>query len=230
MGCAFCTRLAARQAGHSSVQKSSDSFGSTGLCRNHLLYISCVLFLVGLKGQEFLHPLLTGETVKYHYHQCLFSNERTLYDSTILTEPLKQTGKFCFLLLGIFPLSFHHGSWESTKVRCVLPSIPFLLIFSKAPEVLQVSRTEDPQSAVSFWHMFKTSTVVISCSTFFRSINNYILHFNSYIISCTLSSFTLKNQRIIFQNCLEFEYTKVRIYDVSEVNSRELLMLRSMLD
>lgn len=187
---------------------------------------------MGLKGQEFLHPLLTGETVKYHYHRCLFSNERTLYDPNILAESLKQTGKFCFLLLGIFPLSFHHGSWESTKVRCVLPSIPFL--FSQfSPKHLKSYRSAGLRIHKAQSHSgtcLRHQLWLFLALLFFRSINNYVLHFNSYIISCTLSSFTLKNQRIIFQNCLEFEYVKVRIYDVSEVNSRELLMLRSMLD
>lgn len=162
----------------------------------------------------------------------IISNERTLYDPNILAESLKQTGKFCFLLLGIFPLSFHHGSWESTKVRCVLLSIPFL--FSQfSPKHLKSYRSAGLRIHKAQSHSgtcLRHQLWLFLALLFFRSINNYVLHFNSYIISCTLSSFTLKNQRIIFQNCLEFEYVKVRIYDVSEVNSRELLMLRSMLD
>lgn len=65
---AFWTGLAAVQAGQSSAQKSCDSSGPIGLYRNkqclHLLYFSCVLLLLGLRGQEFLHSLLTGEMVK----------------------------------------------------------------------------------------------------------------------------------------------------------------------
>lgn len=57
---AFWTGLAAAQAGQNSAQKSCDSSGPHGLCRNkpclHLFYFSCVLFLLGLRGQQFYIP------------------------------------------------------------------------------------------------------------------------------------------------------------------------------
>lgn len=124
----------------------------------------------------------------------IISNERTLYDPNILAESLKQTGKFCFLLLGIFPLSFHHGSWESTKVRCVLLSIPFL--FSQfSPKHLKSYRSAGLRIHKAQSHSgtcLRHQLWLFLALLFFRSINNYVLHFNSYIISCTLSSFTLK--------------------------------------
>lgn len=92
------TALAAVQAGQGSAQKSCDSYGSIGLYRNkqclHLFYFSSVLFLLALKGQNFLHSLLTGEMVK----GTLLSPVSRLY---FWLSPWAEAGKFWFLLPGI---------------------------------------------------------------------------------------------------------------------------------
>lgn len=134
-------------------------------------------FLV-LRGQNFLHSVLTGEMVK----GTPLSPVSSLY---FWLSPWAEAGKFWFLLPGISSkdnvfIVPNMEAWEGMKVWCMLPSI-LLPMSQMSPKLLKSHRRSaglrlHKEQSHSSLQLFQMQMMIISSSHLFHSINNNILH------------------------------------------------------